>query len=116
MTNPIMTVKSFAPDTLYNPMTDKVIFDRLQENRLKLTQARFAFIRDPDATGGWQQIVRQSQILWCRLTIDFHTIDVQSLGEPPSETEAEMLFKLEAWDFNGRTWGSANPSSSRTRM
>jgi hypothetical protein len=58
MTNPIMTVKSFAPETLHKLTTNKIIFDLLPEDRLKLTQPRFALIRVSHAAGRWQQIVR----------------------------------------------------------
>jgi hypothetical protein len=104
MPNPIVTVTSFAPATLHNLTTDKVLFDMPSEDRIKLTDARFALIRLSDSAGRWQQIVREFRTLRRRLTIDFHTIDVQSLGEAPSETEAEMRFKLEAWDRPGPTW------------
>ena len=104
MANPIMTVKSFTPATLHRLTTDRVIFDMSPQDRVKLTEARFALIRVSDATGGWQQIVRPLKTLRRRLTIDFHTVDVQSLGEAPSETKAEMRFQLEAWDYVGQAW------------
>ncbi len=78
MTNPIMTVKSFAPEKLHNLTTDKIIFRPLPEDGLKLTQPRFALIGVSDAAGRWQQIVRKIQTLRRRLTIDFHIIYVQS--------------------------------------
>jgi hypothetical protein len=53
MTNPIMAEKSFTPGTLHNLTTDKIIFDLLPEDRLKLTQPRFAVIRVSDAAGRW---------------------------------------------------------------
>lgn len=104
MPNPIMTVKSFTPAITHHLTTDKVIFGLPAEDRMKLTEARFALIRVSDAAGGWQQIVRPFKTLERRVTINFPTIDVQGLGEAPSETEAEMRFKLEAWVRNGQSW------------
>jgi hypothetical protein len=102
LANPIMTVKSFTPATLHNLTTDKENFNLLPEDRIKLTEARFALIRVSDAAGRWQQIVRPFRTLRRKLTIDFHTVDAQSIGEPSSETEGEMRFKLEVWNFNGQ--------------
>jgi hypothetical protein len=104
MPNPIMTVTSFASAELHNLTTDKVIFDLLPEDRAKLTEARFALIRLSDSSGGWQQIERTFKTLDRKLTIDFTKVDAQSIGEPPSETEGEMRFKLEVWDHNGQNW------------
>lgn len=103
--SPMMTVTSFNPAILHHLTTDKVIFDLLPEDRSKLTEARFALVRVSDASGGWQQVEREFRTLDRKLTIDFHTIDVQSLGEAPSETEAQMRFLLEVWDFDGQSWG-----------
>jgi hypothetical protein len=53
MTSPIMAEKSFTPETLHNLTTDKIIFDLLPEDWLKLTQPRFALIRVSGAAGRW---------------------------------------------------------------
>lgn len=105
MPNPMMTVRSFAPAEVHNLTTDDVIFDFAPEDRAKLTRARFALIRVSDGSGRWQQVERPVKTLDRKLTIDFHTIDVQGLGEAPSETEAQMRFLLEVWFFDGQNWG-----------
>ena len=103
MPSPMMTVTSFDPaTTVHNLTTDKL--DLLPEDRAQLADARFALIRVSDATGGWEQIERTFKTLDRKPTIDFKKVDAQSLGEPPSETEGEMEFKLEAWALDGQDW------------
>jgi hypothetical protein len=109
MPNPIMTVNSFDASIFHQLTTDSL--DLGAGEREKLTQARFALITVSDAAGRWEQVERGFRTLQRKMTINLHTIDVQSLGEAPSETEAAMRFKLEVWDLNGQNW-TLPPSQS----
>lgn len=104
MPDPIMKVDSSTAGVTHNLTTDKIIFDLPPSEREKLTSARVALVTIMDGTGGWQQIVRNFRTLQRKLTIEFDQIDVQSIGEPPSETEGEMRFLLEVWERRFDTW------------
>jgi hypothetical protein len=104
MLDPLMTAKSFQSATVHNLTTDNIP-DLSPQDRAKLVGgSRVALIRVSDAEGNWEQIVRRFRTLERKVTIEFHTVDVQSIGEPASETEGEMGFQLEAWDHDGENW------------